>query len=280
MGVLTRAHTMGDEVDLEDLLAALSPEEVAHLVDEMAADPDDKHMPASARTAYRCEKEATGELNRDTLINYINEIALNTPDAEEKVKFEAGVKRGKVYTPKYSDEEHAEMEKTESSQVRLDPEEEEALSNATLNDIMALADILNTNPQDFVMEAYADPLQYFEPDPPNETNPNEVLEKLKSNDKNTKDVNLNNIAGISEQTFCDIFNTLRNNDSITKFSACNCDLSDFAVQTLCAALDQNSSLKSLSVENNLISPDAVADLFEAAASPNNGLLEMRVASQQ
>merc|ERR1712045_161935 len=57
-----------------------SPEEVSHLVDEMAADPDDKHMPASARTAYRCEKEATGELNRDTLINYINEIALNTPN--------------------------------------------------------------------------------------------------------------------------------------------------------------------------------------------------------
>ena len=77
-------------------------------------------------------------------------------------------------------------------------------------------------------------------------------------------------------------------------------LSDFAVQTLCAALDQNSSLKSLSIENNRVgrklvipscelhctalccqvSPDALADLFEAAASPNNGLIELRVASQQ
>ena len=72
---------------------------------------------ACCRTAYRCEKEPTGELNRDTLINHINEIALNTPDAEEKVKFEAGVKRGKVYVPKYSEEESAEMEKTESGQV-------------------------------------------------------------------------------------------------------------------------------------------------------------------
>ena len=69
----------------------------------MAADPDDKHMPASVRTAYRChtvivgifvntviiyrcEKDPTGDLNRDSLINCINEIALNTPDAEEKVK--------------------------------------------------------------------------------------------------------------------------------------------------------------------------------------------------
>ena len=38
---------------MEDLLAALSPEEVSHLVDEMAADPDDKHMPASARSGRR-----------------------------------------------------------------------------------------------------------------------------------------------------------------------------------------------------------------------------------
>ena len=77
---------MGDEVDLEDLLAALSVEEMANLVDEMAADPDDKHMPASVRTAYRCEKFPTGgDLNRDSLINCINEIALTTPDAEEKI---------------------------------------------------------------------------------------------------------------------------------------------------------------------------------------------------
>ena len=36
------------------------------------------------------------------------------------------------------------------------------------------------------MEAYADPLQYFKPDPPNTTKPEEVLEKLKSNDSSTK----------------------------------------------------------------------------------------------
>ena len=215
-------------MDLEDLLQALSPEEVAHLVDEMAADPDDKHMPASARTAYRCEKEPTGELNRDTLINYINEIALNTPDSEEKVKFEAGVKRGKVYVPRAPGDDGEEGggggDGGGGGQVRLDPEEEEALANATLNDIMALADILNTNPQDFVMEAYADPLQYFEPDPPNTTNPKEMLEKISANDRETKDVCLNNIAGISEQLFCDIFNAIRNNDQLTKLSACNCDV--------------------------------------------------------
>jgi hypothetical protein len=33
---------------------------------------------------------------------------------------------------------------------RLDPDEEAALSVATLEDIMALADILNTNPQEYI----------------------------------------------------------------------------------------------------------------------------------
>jgi len=260
-------------------MAMLSPAEVQALVDEMAADPDDVHIPASVRTAYRCEKDPTGDLNRDSLINCINEIALNTPDQEEKVKFEAGAKRGKIYVPKYNDEEKEAMAKQDEAAVRLDPDEEEALSIATLDDIMALADILNTNPQDFVMEAYADPLQYFEPDPPNETKPEEVLAKLKSNDSSTKDVCLNNLGGISEKMMCDIFDALRNNDQLTKLSAVNCDISDFAIQTLCSALDQNGSLKSLSVENNRVTPDTIADLFESIASPNNGLLELRVACQ-
>merc|ERR1712212_237328 len=98
----------------------------------------------------------------------------------------------------------------------LDPEMEEALSNATMKDIMELADILNTNPQDFVMEAYADPLQYFEPDPPNETKPEEVLEKIKANDPNTKDVCLNNIGGMSEKLLCDMFDALCTNDKLSK----------------------------------------------------------------
>ena len=56
-------------------------------------------------------------------------------------------------------------------------------------------------------------------------------------------------------------------------------VNDFAVATLCSVMDQNSSLKSLSLENNRVSPDTIADLFEAIANPNNGLIEVRVAAQ-
>jgi hypothetical protein len=43
---------------------------------------------------------------------------------------------------------------------------------------MALAEILDSNPQEFIMEAYADPLKYYAPDPPNDTNPAEALVRI------------------------------------------------------------------------------------------------------
>jgi hypothetical protein len=33
------------------------------------------------------------------------------------------------------------------------------------------------------------------------------------------------------------------------------------------------------LQNNCIFPDTIADLFEAVSNPNNGLIELRVASQ-
>jgi hypothetical protein len=44
---------------------------------------------------------------------------------------------------------------------------------------MSLAEILDSNPQEFIMEAYADPLKYYPPDPPNGTDPAQALVKTK-----------------------------------------------------------------------------------------------------
>ena len=57
----------------ELFLTQLNEEEVQLMVDEMASDPDDVHLPASVRNSYRCNKPSTGELNRDSLIKHIND---------------------------------------------------------------------------------------------------------------------------------------------------------------------------------------------------------------
>jgi len=269
------------DIDIEELLGLLSPKDIQSLVDEMAADPDDKHLPASVRTAYRCGKDPTGPLNRDSLINHINEEGIKAPVKEEKVPFEPGKKRGKVYVPKYSEDELEAMRRHEAvcEAVRLDDDEEAALGEATVNDLMALAEILDSNPQEFIMEAYSDPLKYYPPDPPNETNPQEAMEKICSNDKALKDVNLNNITGIDEKMFCEIFEGLRHNDSLVRLSAANCDINDFAGATLNLAIENNGALRSLNLESNRLSPDTLAALFEALSCDNNGIVEIHVSNQ-
>merc|ERR1712038_1540971 len=157
--------------------------------------------------------------------------------------------------------------------TRLDEDEEEALEGATTEDLMTLAEILGSNPQEFIMEAYADPLKYYEPDPPNETNPKEAIEKV------TKDVNLNNITSMDEVMFCELFEGLRTNNSLVRLSAANCDVNDFSVAVLCLAFEKNSSLKSLNLDTNRIGPDTLASLFEAMANATNSVVEIHVTNQ-
>ena len=121
--------------------------------------------------------------------------------------------------------------------------------------------------------------QYYEPDPPNETNPKEAIEKVTKNDKSTKDVNLNNIQHIDEVMFCELFEGLRTNDSLVRLSAANCDVNDFSVAVLCLAFEKNSSLKSLNLDTNRIGPDTLASLFEAMANATNSVVEIHVTNQ-
>merc|ERR1712141_233507 len=64
------------------------------------------------------------------------------------------------------------------------------------------------------MEAYADPLKYYEPDQANTTNVPESIQKVKSNDKELKDLNLNNIKDINEEQFVELFEAMNNGSRI------------------------------------------------------------------
>ena len=129
------------------------------------------------------------------------------------------------------------------------------------------------------MEAYADPLKYYEPDPANTANVLESISKVKANDKEVKDLNLNNIKDIKEDTFVELFDALKHNDNLVKLSAVNCDVNDFACATLNCAMEQNQSLKSLNLESNRISPDSFAGLFEALNANDSGIVEIHLTGQ-
>ena len=72
------------------------------------------------------------------------------------------------------------------------------------------------------MEAYADPLKYYEPDPPNTTNPKEVAERLAVNDEevcNEEDDNDENLdARIDDNDNDTVFNKILRIDKLTNWT--------------------------------------------------------------
>ena len=94
-----------------------------------------------------------------------------------------------------------------------------------------------------------------------------------------KDVNLNNIKEIDEKVFIEIFEAMRSNDSLVRFEAANCDVTDYAAAVLNTALEQNRTLKSLNLDTNLIGPDTLGGLFEAISSSNSTIIEVHVNDQ-
>merc|ERR1711992_511121 len=123
--------------------------------------------------------------------NHINEEGMKAPSKEDIVPFEAGKKRGNVYIPKYNEAELEAIRRKEAvaESVRLDDDEEAALGEANTNDLMSSAEILDSNPQEFIMEAYADPLKYFEPEAASTVKMDESIQKVKSNEKDLKELN-------------------------------------------------------------------------------------------
>ena len=55
----------------------------------------DSSLPPSMRCLYNCEKNITGEVDRDKMLTHLKEEAVAIPDKEERVEFVPGTIRGK-----------------------------------------------------------------------------------------------------------------------------------------------------------------------------------------
>ncbi|XP_059484570.1 tropomodulin isoform X2 [Neocloeon triangulifer] len=266
-----------NEMDMDELLAQLSSEEINMLSREV--DPDDNTMPPSLRCGYFCEKEPTGPLDRHKLIDHINKQALETPDKPEAQPFVAGTVRGKKWVaPKC--EKTAELE--EQIGIDLGDEYETALSGASQEEIIDLAAILGFHSMMNQDQYHASLLNKGQPvgmgwdgvtkasqpkafpnEPPNLTNPDETIKRVKEDDHTLKDVNWNNIKNISDEKFTQLFEALASNTHLESLSLTNTGLMDRTALLLADALEKNSTLRVLNVETNFISPAVMVTLLKA-----------------
>ncbi|XP_076238591.1 tropomodulin isoform X5 [Calliopsis andreniformis] len=284
-----------DDVDVDELLAQLTPEEINILAKEV--DPDDSFMPPSQRCSYECDKSPTGPLNRKKLIEHINKQALETPDKPELKPYVPGVIRGKKWVPP-PQETVKEKEADEQIAIDLGEEYEQALSNATQEEIIDLAAILGFHSMMNQDQYHASLLNSGQPvglgwdgitkasqpkpypmEPPNDTDVDATIKQVREDDSSLIDLNWNNIKNISDEKFIQLFEGLEMNTHLESLSLTNVGLTDKTAQRLAEALEKNSTLRVLNVETNFISPSVIVRLIRALLKTKS-IEEFRCSNQR
>ncbi|XP_053321172.1 tropomodulin-2-like isoform X2 [Spea bombifrons] len=244
-------------------------------------------LPAGLRQKDQTTKEASGTFDREHLLAYLQKEALEHQDREDCVPF-TGEKKGKVFVPKCMPSERQPEEK-----VTLEPELEEALASATDTELSDLATVLgvqhfSSRPQGneegnrdgterHVVKA--EKVKPMTEDPPNPTNVEESLQRIKANDPFLLNVNLNNIKNIPIPTLKEFAKALEKNTHVKSFSLAATRSNDPVAIAFADMLKMNKTLKSLNVETNFITGSGIMALVDALKE-NKTLTEIKIANQR
>ncbi|XP_029000537.1 tropomodulin-2 [Betta splendens] len=276
------------DLDEDEILNKLSAEELKQLesaLEEM--DPENALLPAGLRQKDQTAKEATGPFDRERLLKYLEKEAMEYKDREDIVPF-TGEKKGKIFVPKQKPIDSLKEEVT-----TLEPELEEALTSATDGELCDLAAILGvhalaTSRQTYdgtgTKEGYNNVIKgekmnpVFD-EPPNPTNVEETLQRIKNNDTSLTEVNLNNIKNVPIPTLKDFAKAMEKNTHVQKFSLAATRSNDPIAMAFSEMLRVNKTLRSLNLESNFITGAGVQALIHALQE-NDTLTEVKIDNQR
>uniref|UniRef100_A0A8C7AT40 Tropomodulin 3 n=1 Tax=Neovison vison TaxID=452646 RepID=A0A8C7AT40_NEOVI len=280
-------------IDEDELLGKLSEEELKQLenvLDDL--DPKSALLPAGFRQKDQTQKAATGPFDREHLLMYLEKEALEQKDREDFVPF-TGEKKGKIFIPKQKP-----MQTFTEEKISLDPELEEALTSASDTELCDLAAILGmhnliTNAQlcNIVGSSNGVDQEHFSnvvkgekilpvfDEPPNPTNVEESLKRIKENDVHLVEVNLNNIKNIPVPTLKDFAKALETNTHVKHFSLAATRSNDPVAVAFADMLRVNKNLKSLNIESNFITGVGILALIDALRD-NETLSELKIDNQR
>uniref|UniRef100_UPI0037E8709B tropomodulin-2 n=1 Tax=Semicossyphus pulcher TaxID=241346 RepID=UPI0037E8709B len=276
------------DLDEDEILNKLSAEELKQLetaLEEM--DPENALLPAGLRQKDQTSKKETGSFNRDGLLKYLEKEAMEYKDREDIVPF-TGERKGKAFVPKQKPIETHQEEVT-----KLDPELEEALSSATDTELCDLAAILGVHTLVTSTQTYdgtgsksgynnvikGEKMNPVFDEPPNPTNVEDTLQRIKSNDSSLTEVNLNNIKNIPIPTLKDLAKAMEKNTHVKKFSLAATRSNDPIAVAFGDMLRENKTLQGLNLESNFITGAGVQALIDALRD-NDTLTEIKIDNQR
>uniref|UniRef100_A0A3B5QXV9 Tropomodulin 1 n=1 Tax=Xiphophorus maculatus TaxID=8083 RepID=A0A3B5QXV9_XIPMA len=251
MSLLKKEMDKYRDVDEDELLKKLSEEELQRLEDELEElDPDNALLPAGLRQKDQTKKAPTGTFQRDNLLAHLEKQAKEHPDKEDLVPF-TGEKRAILG-----------MHTLMSNQQYY-----EALASSTIVNKQGLNSVIQCT--------------QYKPVPdeePNSTDVEETLTRIKRNDPDLVEVNLNNIKNIPIPILKAYAEALMKNTVVERFSIVGTRSNDPVAFALAEMLKVNSTLKSLNVESNFITGAGILSLIESLQN-NTTLLEIKIDNQ-
>ncbi|KAL2084361.1 hypothetical protein ACEWY4_019879 [Coilia grayii] len=282
------------DIDEDAILRGLSAEELDQLEYELQEmDPENAMLPAGFRQRDQTKKTPTGQFDRDALLDYLEKQAMEVKDRDDLVPF-TGEKKGRAFVPK-----PGAGKIPDSEQITLEPELEEALRNATDAEMCDIAAILGmytlmsnkqyydalgatgkiANTEGINSVVKPDEIKIFPDEPPNTTNVEDTLARIKKNDSGLTEVNLNNIPDIPIPTLKEIFSAMKSNSRVQVLSIVATRSNDPVAFAIAEMLQSNKHLISLNIESNFITNEGMMAIVKALAT-NSTLAEIKIDNQR
>ncbi|NXT83920.1 LMOD2 protein, partial [Zapornia atra] len=302
-----------EDIDEDELLASLTEEELKELERELEDIEPDRNLPVGQRQKSLTEKTPTGTFSREALMAYweretrklLEKERLgacekdseqeedNSEDIQEEYFTESNSEMSEeAYTEEDEEEEGEEDEEEDEDESEDEDDEKQNVAagerpedgrssdhirHKKCNGVKDNQNLLNghegKDTDNLSLKSSA-----IHPCG-NPTVIEDALEKVRSNDPDTTEVNLNNIENITSQMLIQFSQALRDNTVVKSFSLANTHADDNVAIAIAGMLKVNQHITSLNIESNFITGKGVLAIMRALQN-NKVLTELRFHNQR
>nr|XP_019605642.1 PREDICTED: leiomodin-2 [Rhinolophus sinicus] len=302
-----------ESIDEDELLASLSAEELKELERELEDIEPDRNLPVGLRQKSLTEKTPTGTFSREALMAYWEKESQkllekerlgecgkvaeeDKEESEEELVFTESNSEvsEEVYTEEEGEDEDEDEDEEEDEEEDEDSgEEERAIDNekginGTVNYDSVSSD--NSRPKTFKSQieniSLTNGHSGRNAESPAAMHPcgnptviEDALEKIRNNDPDTTEVNLNNIENITSPTLARFAEALKDNTVVKTFSLANTHADDSAALAIADMLRVNAHITNLNLDSNFITGKGVLAIMRALQR-NAVLTELRFHNQR
>uniref|UniRef100_A0A8C5TIV1 Leiomodin-2 n=1 Tax=Malurus cyaneus samueli TaxID=2593467 RepID=A0A8C5TIV1_9PASS len=302
-----------EDIDEDELLASLTEEELKELERELEDIEPDRNLPVGQRQKSLTEKTPTGTFSREALMAYWEretkkllekerlgacekdseqeEEEDNSEELQEECFTESN---SEVSEEAYTEEDEEEEDDEEEDEDESDDDNEEEQNaaagvrpeNGRSSDHIRYKKCNGAKDNENFLNGHGGKDSDNRGSKSSAIHPcgnptviEDALEKVRSNDPDTTEVNLNNIENITSQMLIQFSQALRDNTVVKSFSLANTHADDNVAIAIAGMLKVNQHITSLNIESNFITGKGVLAIMRALQN-NKVLTELRFHNQR